>query len=169
MRVDALIAGAGPSGVASALSLKRMAPELSVCVVDPGRRTPSVGEGLPPPAGPILKELGLWEDTAAKSPNEYTALNNLGTLLDSMGDYAAARRYLEQSLAIRKEVQGEKHPDTATALNNLGALLKSMGDYAAARPYFEQALADHVEQFVVGTGDRGFFNFSDGARADDQR
>lgn len=66
MRVDVLIAGAGPSGVATALSLKRMAPELSVFIVDPGRRTPSVGEGLPPPAGPVLKELGLWEDFQAQ-------------------------------------------------------------------------------------------------------
>jgi tetratricopeptide (TPR) repeat protein len=54
---------------------------------------------------------------------------------------ARVRPYLEQALAIYREVLGEKHPDTATSLNNLGMLLQAMGDYAGARLYFEQALA----------------------------
>ena len=65
-----------------------------------------------------------------------------------MGDYAAARPYYEQALAISREVLGEKHPDTATSLNNLGYLLQAMGDYAAARPYYEQALA--IRREVLG-------------------
>lgn len=70
MRVDTLIAGAGPAGAAAALSLKKMAPELSVCIIDPRRRAAPVGEGLPPSAAPILKELGLWEDFLSQNHQE---------------------------------------------------------------------------------------------------
>ncbi len=67
-----------------------------------------------------------------------------------MADYAAARPYFEQALAIRRKILGEKHPTTANSLNNLGALLKAMGDYAAARPYLEQALA--INRKIRGEG-----------------
>ncbi len=53
--------------------------------------------------------------------------NQLGYLLQAMGDSAAARPYYEQALAIHREVLGEKHPDTASSLNNLGSLLHSHG------------------------------------------
>ena len=62
-------------------------------------------------------------------------------MLDSQGDYAAARPYYEQALAIYNKVLGDNHPFTAGVLDNLGSLLQSQGDYAAARPYYEQALA----------------------------
>ena len=42
-----------------------------------------------------------------------------------MGYLAGAKPYLEQALAIRREVLGEKHPDTARSLNNLGYLLQA--------------------------------------------
>ncbi len=86
--------------------------------------------------------------------------NNLGYHFDMVGEYAAARPYYEQALAIRREALGEKHPDTANSLNNLGFLLKAMGETAAARPYLEQALeiyraigdpgAERVEEWLKG-------------------
>ena len=65
-----------------------------------------------------------------------------------MGDYAAARSYYEQALAIKREVLGEKHADTANSLDNLGVATSEMGDYAAARRYHEQALA--IRREVLG-------------------
>ena len=58
-----------------------------------------------------------------------------------MGDHPAARRYLEQALAIFHEVLGDKHAYTAASLNNLGNVAADMADYPAARRYYEQALA----------------------------
>jgi Flp pilus assembly protein TadD len=51
-----------------------------------------------------------------------TSLNNLGALLDSLGDLTGARPYHEHALAIYEEVLGPQHPRTAQSLNNLGVL-----------------------------------------------
>ena len=41
------------------------------------------------------------------------------------GDYAASRPLLEQALAIRKEVLGERHALYAASLNNLAEVLQA--------------------------------------------
>jgi flavin-dependent dehydrogenase len=59
---DVLIAGGGPGGCATAISLRAYAPALRVCVADDGARTrPSLGETLPPQAGAFLDHLGVRE------------------------------------------------------------------------------------------------------------
>ena len=64
---------------------------------------------------------------------------NLGRVAVKMGQYADARRYLEEALAIDRELgngAGE-----VTALGHLGILARNLGQNAEARRYFEQALA----------------------------
>jgi tetratricopeptide (TPR) repeat protein len=92
---------------------------------------------------PLLPHLRQVLGYAAWLEREKVALlaSWLGKLYQDTGDHPAARPYLEQALAIRGEVLGEKHLATASSLNNLGDLLHSMGDYAGAQPYYEQALA----------------------------
>lgn len=48
--------------------------------------------------------------------------NEMGALLDSMGEYAAARPYYERALAIRAQVLGPGHPDTRSARASLVAI-----------------------------------------------
>ena len=74
-------------------------------------------------------------------PDTARSLNNLGYLLQSLGDLDRARPYHERALAIREKTLGPDHPDTARSLNNLGGLLQSQDDLAGARPHFERALA----------------------------
>jgi 2-polyprenyl-6-methoxyphenol hydroxylase-like FAD-dependent oxidoreductase len=58
---DVLIAGAGPAGAATALSLANFAPELRVGIADvPSADHLRVGETLPPQIKPLLTHLGLW-------------------------------------------------------------------------------------------------------------
>ncbi len=97
--------------------------------------------GTTPPPGPSTSRpwrsaRRCWASATPTTPS----LNNLAVCSESQGDYAAARPLLEQALAIRKEVLGERHPDYATSLYNLGFLLWAQRDYAGAAPLLKQAL-----------------------------
>jgi flavin-dependent dehydrogenase len=59
---DVAIVGGGPGGAATALSLRRHAPTLSVVIIEAsGYEAQRIGETLPPPARPILAHLCVWE------------------------------------------------------------------------------------------------------------
>ena len=61
-----MIAGAGPAGAATAISLADFAPELRVCIADaPSADRLRVGETVPPQIEPLLRHLGLWPAFAA--------------------------------------------------------------------------------------------------------
>ncbi len=100
------------------------------------------------PLYPHLQAVARHSEKASLKEDTGSLFNNLGFYLDSIAEYAEAKPYYEQALAIRREVLGEKHPDTARSLNNLGALLDKMGDYSGAKPYYEQALA--IRRDVLG-------------------
>lgn len=62
---DVLIAGSGPAGCATALSLAAFAPELRVGLADafgPGKAR--IGETVPPQINPVLVHLGVWDEFA---------------------------------------------------------------------------------------------------------
>ena len=58
--------------------------------------------------------------------------NNLGVLLHTKGDLAAAEPLYREALEGRRETLGNRHPDTLASRNSLGALLQDKGDLAAA-------------------------------------
>jgi tetratricopeptide (TPR) repeat protein len=100
--------------------------------------------GYPSRMRPVLAHLKYLTDLALKRGDEQAAniANNLGYYLEVIADYAGARPYYEQALAIRRKVLGEEHPDTILSFNNLGGLLESMGDYSGAWTNYEQVLAN---------------------------
>lgn len=69
-----------------------------------------------------------------------SALNSLGELLRSRGDYAAALPYCADALALRRKALGDAHEEVATSLNNLALLLVARADYAAAESRFREAI-----------------------------
>ena len=87
-------------------------------------------------------ELTLLEETLATVPSEQdrgATLNNIGQIFKARGDYATALTYLEQSLAIQREI-GDKAGE-GTTLSNIGAIYHARGDYATALTYLEQSVA----------------------------
>jgi tetratricopeptide (TPR) repeat protein len=117
------------------------------------RATELNSKGYPAPLLALQIHLRHLTDTALVRRDEMAArfCNELGYYLRMIGDLAGARPYLEQALAIRHEMLGERHPDTAQSLNNLGYLLQARGDLAAAWPYLEQALAIRREMWASAT------------------
>ena len=62
---DVLIAGAGPAGCSTALSLAAFAPEMRVALVDASEDDEMrIGETVPPQINPLLVHLGLWNEFA---------------------------------------------------------------------------------------------------------
>ena len=74
--------------------------------------------------------------------------NELGVHLSQEADFAAARPYLAQALAIREKLFGPEHPQTAQSLNDLGVLSSKTGKYELAQRYHERALA--IREEVLG-------------------
>ncbi|GAK60599.1 TPR repeat protein [Candidatus Vecturithrix granuli] len=75
----------------------------------------------------------------ADQSDEAWCVNNLGLTCLHRGDYATALTYLEQSLAIQRDI-GDKAGE-GTTLNNLSQIYDARGDYATALTYLEQSLA----------------------------
>ena len=63
----------------------------------------------------------------------------LGAFATAQGDFAAAQRFLEQSLALYEKLDDQW--GIATALNAQGVSERDRGDYAAAQDSFERSLA----------------------------
>jgi tetratricopeptide (TPR) repeat protein len=73
-------------------------------------------------------------------PEVATTVNNLGNVLQDLGDLAGARAAFERALTIGEASYGPDHPEVATTVNNLGGVLQDLGDLAGARAAFERAL-----------------------------
>ena len=66
-------------------------------------------------------------------------LHQMAYLMNSLGDYAQAQDYYQQSLAISREI-GDRSGE-GTTLNNLATTAHALGDYASALDYLQQSLA----------------------------
>jgi predicted ATPase/DNA-binding SARP family transcriptional activator len=88
---------------------------------------------------------GALSQTGAeeRTPWRANALNNLGYTAQSQGDFAAARAYQEESLAIYREIGDRK--GSAAALTGLGLMVAIQGDCVSARACHEQSLAIYRE------------------------
>ena len=86
-----------------------------------------------------LRRLSGVSSLPASSTWKAYVLNQAGILAHAQGDYRAARRHLEETLALARKL--EDTPGIATALANLGNVAYDQGDYPRARTYYEETLA----------------------------
>ena len=69
-----------------------------------------------------------------------TFVNNLGLVLQDLGDLRVAKGCFERALAIDEAVYGRDHPSVGRDVSNLGRVLQDLGDFPAAKECFERAL-----------------------------
>ncbi len=81
------------------------------------------------------EEDGQQPETAIRAE----ALLGLGTLAFGEGDFAAARAYLKESLAIYRRLEDKQ--GIADAFNNLGSVVTEQEDHGTARSLYEEGLA----------------------------
>jgi predicted ATPase/DNA-binding XRE family transcriptional regulator len=82
---------------------------------------------------------GMLAQAPARTLLRASALNGAGALVYDQGDYAAARMFHEESLALRRELGDQR--GIAGSLNNLGNVAKDQGEHATARALYEESLA----------------------------
>ncbi|MFC2155118.1 tetratricopeptide repeat protein, partial [Acidobacteriota bacterium] len=73
--------------------------------------------------------------------------NDLGLVLDNLGEYEKAISYFEKALSSDLETYGSEHPKVATYWNNLGVAWKALGKYEKAISYFEKALSSDLKTY----------------------
>lgn len=66
--------------------------------------------------------VALWYQEPIRQTNVATLVNNLGRVLQALGDLAGARAAFERALTIFQEILGEDHPNTVLVRNNLDLL-----------------------------------------------
>jgi hypothetical protein len=84
---------------------------------------------------------GLVSDRPVEDDERLAAADHFAGQLSDIGEHAAARPLLEETLEVSRRVLGDGHVDTLSAINNLAALHHQMGDHGLARPLLEEALA----------------------------
>ena len=73
-------------------------------------------------------------------PNVATIVNNLGRVLQKIGDLPRAQAHFERALRICEKIYGLDDPTVAAIVNNLGSVLRDLGDLPGAQAYYERAL-----------------------------
>ncbi len=81
-----------------------------------------------------MKKLGADHEYVA------TIINNLGWVLQDLGDLAGAKAAFERALKIDEATYGPDHPNVAIRCQQLGHVLKDLGDLAGAKAAYERAL-----------------------------
>ena len=80
------------------------------------------------------------ESFGDRHPDTLASINNLGSLLETKGDLAAAEPLYREALEGLRETLGDRHPDTLASIHEIGLLLQAKGDLAAAEPLLREAL-----------------------------
>ena len=79
------------------------------------------------------------ETLGNRHPDTLISINNLGQLLHTKGDFAAAESLCREALEVQRETLGSRHPHTLISISNLGTLLQDKGNRAAAEPLCREA------------------------------
>ena len=81
------------------------------------------------------------ENHGENHPDVAVRWNNLGVVLNDMGEIDQAIDYHKKALDSNLRNWGENHPRVVLDLNNLGDIFRTQGNYKKSLEYFNKALA----------------------------
>lgn len=90
-----------------------------------------------------------FEAAEENSEQRARSINNLGSVLQTLGQIDIARDHFMQALSIWVDAFGDDHPGSTEFLINLGSAQRGMGDYEAARQNVERALKIDREKYTI--------------------
>lgn len=94
------------------------------------------------------KGLQIRQDNFLEETDIASSFVWLGKDHIALGQYADAKKYIDQSLAIRKTILGENHPDYAWSLDTLSGWYEKTGNLRAAIETMERVIA--IRKDVLG-------------------
>jgi Tfp pilus assembly protein PilF len=83
----------------------------------------------------------LMRPTYGDEPDIARVIHEVGAMDLQLGDFAAAKKNLDEAFAIRQKFLGDFNEQTGTTAVLLGQLAMSLNDYAAAKKHYDAALA----------------------------
>jgi len=126
-----------------------------------------LNEAIPLVQSAVAMQRALWG--SQPYPDFADALNDLGLMLYDKGDYDQSVRLLQESLAMKRRLVGDKHPEVAAIMGNIASVLLDKGDLAGAETTLRQVLTMQREllgethPYVAGTlNDLAFVYYSKG-------
>ena len=105
------------------------------------------------PARGVLQR-ALEIDEATYGPDHPVVardVNNLGGVLQDLGNLPGAQACYERALRIDEAAYGPEHPAVASVVNNLGLVLQDLGNLPGAQACFERAL--RIDEAAYGPDD----------------
>ncbi|MFT4605382.1 MAG: serine/threonine protein kinase/Tfp pilus assembly protein PilF [Rhodothermales bacterium] len=83
-------------------------------------------------------------------PNVASMHNNLGSLLQDRGRYAAAEQMHRETLAMRRVIYGEEHSRVGNSISQVARAVYAQGNMEEAERLFRQALNHHLSSLPAG-------------------
>jgi len=87
------------------------------------------------------RQVAILRDLHDDGPPLETALNDLAVAQTQLGEFDAAEKNFDESIAIGARVLGEDHPEYASSLENRGNVWYRKGEYAKTAENLEKVLA----------------------------
>ena len=81
-------------------------------------------------------------------PDLYDAINDLSVVLNRDKQYDRSEQLLDESLAIARQLYGEKHPQVAVSRMSLGNNMRRRREFAQAESQYREAIA--IQRELIG-------------------
>jgi tetratricopeptide (TPR) repeat protein len=92
---------------------------------------------------------GLEEMLGPDHPRVAEVLNNLGVSKDRVSEYASAKGFFEQALAIKERAFPEDSPKLASSIINLAEMCEKLNEYDEAASLYDRAVSMGDHQYVI--------------------